>query len=150
MSQALITLSEARTGQSLLALSQQSTEELRAQLRRWYHEALAENFIVQLQLLAAFGGTADGELFTFTDNHNGSKPLAIAFNQKATTVTVRTGQKVVCDNTTPGQEILLPGSWIKRVLDLIAQAEAEQRAKAERERLGEHHQILSIFADTDG
>lgn len=145
MSEALITLSTARDGLSMASLAQESPEQLRARLRAWYHEALAENFIVQLQVLAEMGGVADGPVFTFTDA--GEKPLVIVFNRDKMTVVVTEGRREVCNNTTPSQERLMPGEWIRRVVGLIADAEAVQRAKAERERLGEHHAILSIFAD---
>ena len=150
MSEALITLSTARDGLSMASLAQESPEQLRARLRAWYHEALAENFIVQIQVLAEMGGVADGPVFTFTDTGNADgidKPLVIVFNRDKMTVVVTEGRREVCNNTIPSQERLMPGEWIRRVVGLIADAEAVQRAKAERERLGEHHAILSIFAD---
>lgn len=152
MSQALITLSGARNGLSLAALAQETPDQLRARLRTWYQQALAENFIVQLQLLAEVNGTADGDVFRFTDieqRGETTKALTVAFDRKAVTVIVVEGERVLCDNRVPGKEMLLPGAWIRRVVSLIEEAEAVQRAKAERERLSEHHEILSLFAPED-
>ena len=70
MSEALITLSTARDGLSMASLAQESPEQLRARLRAWYHEALAENFIVQLQVLAEMGGVADGPVTLGVQPHH--------------------------------------------------------------------------------
>lgn len=154
MSQALITLSMARQSLTLNALAQETPAMLRARLNTWYNEAYAENFIVQLQLLAELNGAPDssGQVFTYTDTgaaDGHDVPLAITFNKAKTTVTVKRGETVVCDNSVPGQEMLLPGRWIGWVLDSIAEAEAVQRANAQRRKLSEHQQILTLFSSED-
>jgi hypothetical protein len=152
MSQSLIALSEARQGLNITALAQESADQLRARLRGWYQEALSANFIVQVQLLAEINGTNDSGIYTFTDAGSvvdGDKPIVIVFDRQRLTLVVTVGEREVCNNQTPGGERLMPGGWIRRIVKLIEQAEAAQRAAAEREKLGEHHSILTLFAEGD-
>lgn len=154
MSQALTILSTARDGLSLAALAQETPASLRARLRTWYHEAYAENFVVQLQLLAELNGVADssGQVFTYVDTgaaDGHDVPITIIFNKAKMSVAVKNGEKIVCDNSVAGHEMLLPGKWIRTVVESIAAAEAGQQARANRQALTEHHQILTLFASED-
>lgn len=149
---AITALATARHGESKLQLSHLSVQELRGRLRAFYNQAVEADFITQLQLLAELKDPAAGPVFTFTDSsgpNNGAQPLMVRYDSTACTVLVKVGDKVVCQNDTPGQQMLLPDPWVMRVWELLQQVEDEQNAKAERAMLDEKQQVLRLFTDKD-
>lgn len=137
----------AQPAHSASALAQHSLDDLHAQAREAYQQAFDQKVIQLLVLLATTGGTREGSEFVFQADYDG-KPLRLRLTEDGF-LTCTIGGQVVCDNTVPGREMILPGRgrWLRFCAERLHQVEAEKLSQQQRRDLIAHRdevQILSI------
>lgn len=135
-------LINAKSNYGLTRLAQLPVEQLRTLLREWYEQALATNVITLLQILICQAGKLDltGHQQTWTQDG-----IEATFDHPAGSLTITVNGSMVCDTRAVGNEVFVPGDWLKTAFAALDRIELQSRRAAEQSELQQRRDLIGLL-----
>ncbi|HMV87636.1 MAG TPA: hypothetical protein PLD20_05680 [Blastocatellia bacterium] len=136
---ALITMKQ---GFGKAQLAQMSLEELRSLQQEWYFRAAQNNVLMLLQVLICMAGKADfdNSRHTWTEGN-----IEAIYEAAGNSLVIRVAGALVCDNRNPGQEIFVPGEWLKTAIRTLDHVELQRKHRNEAQERAARHDLISLL-----
>jgi len=140
--EAVRALINAKSSYGLVRLAQLPIEGLRALQREWYEQALASNVITLLQVLICQAGKWDNAATQQVWNQDG---IEARFDHPSSSLRVTVNSSLVCDTHAVGNEVFVPGEWLKTAFAALDRIELDARRSAEATDLQQRRDLIGLL-----
>lgn len=123
-------------------LAQMPLDELKALQREWYSQAVLHNVLMLLQVLVCQAGKMDWDNSRQMWTHD---KIEAIFDPNAGSLFIKADGVLVCDNRSPGNEIFVPGEWLKTAMRALDRVELEKQRRAETQDRAARNDLITLL-----
>lgn len=123
-------------------LAQMPLDELKSLQREWYSQAVLHNVLMLLQVLVCQAGKMDW------DNSRQiwmDDKIEAHFYPDSGSLVIKADGALVCDNRNPGQEIFVPGEWLKTAMRALDRVELEKQRRTETQDRAARNDLITLL-----
>lgn len=126
----------------LSKLAALTADELRKLQREWYDLAVKNNVITLLQILLMQAGKPDGTGNTMTWEQEG---ILATYDLASSSLMIRVNGFLVCATYSKGNEVFVPGQWLKTAMAALDRVEIENKREVENFELGQRRDLVTLL-----
>ena len=133
---------EDRNQFGLTRLAGLTLNELRKLQREWYEQAVKNNVITLLQILLMQAGKPDSGGYTQVWEQDG---IHATYDLASSSLMIRVNGALVCATYSKGNEIFVPGDWLKTAIAALDRIEIERRRDGENIELVQRRDLITVL-----
>ena len=139
---AVLSMVEERSQIGFQKLAGLNLNELKQLQRYWYEQAVNNNVITLLQVLLMQAGKPDsaGTQTTWQQDD-----ILATYDLASASLTVRVNGSLVCATYSKGNEVFVPGEWLKKAMAALDRIEIENRRDAQNSELGQRRDLITLL-----
>ncbi len=134
----------SRKEYSLATLARMSTEELHQLRRRWYDEAHDAGIILMLRLIVQ--GLGQCVRAGRCEWKQEIEDLKIEASIEADVLEMSVNSNLVCSESIAGEEIFVPGTWLKTLLYQFERIEVLKQRAAQKAETKQKEDLIHVLA----
>lgn len=131
-----------RNSFGLTRLAGLTLEELRKLQRDWYEQAVKNNVITLLQILLMQAGKPDSTGNTMTWEQDG---IIANYDLASSSLMIRVNGVQVCATYSKGNEVFVPGEWLKTAIAALDRIEIERQRDSQNIELTQRRDLIGIL-----